>query len=199
MRPLSLRLFSYLLLALPAICSPADLFGQSEAQSGEEFLEFQRTDKKRRTVRMEVGDRVKYPIQEGERIRDVPGEVISWTDSTLLVRELETNRRAELNLNRISYIRHVKRGRRIAGWILVGLGIATTLLGLLALLVAASLFGGALFLVLWIVLLGLIFSPQVWLFFGLGILLLKSGNRKLDRSRWKWRRLRIVKVKSPAP
>lgn len=174
------------------------LQAQSEAQSGEEFLEFQRVDKPRRPVRVLPGDQVVYPVETADRSIEFKGEVVSTTDSSIVVLERETNRKAELNLNTISYVKHVKRGRRVAGWILVGLGIAYSILSLLVVVVAASIAGPLGVPIGLLLVLSLFLSPPLWVFYGIGIPLVATATKRLDRFNWRWRLVRKVLIKKKA-
>lgn len=197
--PVQVSLRCILMLLLAVCVVPGSASGQSQAQAGEEYLEFQRVDRENRKVFVVAGDGIRVPVRSAEgRWMESVGKIDSWTDSTIVYRERGTNALAEVNLNAAPYIQVVYRKKRIAGWVLLGLAAPTVVLTTLAIIIVSSLFGsvGGILLVLF---LSLLLNPVTLFLLGLGTLLLKLGRRKLNRTEWRRRRVRRVVVRRPQP
>lgn len=169
------------------------LCAQHEAQGGEEYLEFQRVYDPPRTVRIEVGDRVRYD-SEGERGR---GRVTAWTDSSLVVAHPRSGVSGIVDLEAGPVIKRVNRLRLWLGAGLAALGAAFVglstafYIGLLV-EVGASILSNLPYL-----LAGFLFNPFVLLTLGLGIWLMASAVKRARPGRWMWRRVRSIFERKP--
>lgn len=190
LRPLTLAVLFALLL-------PVGLYAQTEAASSQEILEFQHKERPKRKVLIQKQDYIIYPTPESNYLREEKGEIVGWGDSTITVKEKITGEMVDVDMNKTPYIRKFKRGRLIGGWVLVGLGIAYSALVLTFAMIAIAsgaipgLFGLLIFV-------GIFLNPTNYIFFGIGIPLILTARKKLNRFDWTWRRIRQVFVKKKA-
>lgn len=86
------------------------LSAQSEAQSTDDFVEFQNMRTPRRTVEVHRSSTIEFPISSGQKIRGIVEDI---TDSSLVVTTRD-NKKVEVKLDKIPYINTIKTKRRIA-------------------------------------------------------------------------------------
>ena len=157
-------------------------------------MEFQQKDPPQRTLRVFKGDRVLFPVPGEEEKGQLKGRLQGWEDSTLVVKEKYSGRAYRLDLGRIPYFKHLRRGLSIGGRVL--LGVAIGVLGFVtAFGIAAMISDLGVAYLGYLALVGLALNPLFVIPLALGIWFIVKGKRKIERGKWTWRRLRRVVVR----
>lgn len=177
---------------------PGAGFSQSQGQAGSEYLEFQRVEGEGKVVKVRAEDGILVPdLKEDGSLVRVSGKITSFTDSTIAYRRTGSDAVEEVNLNEAPYVTVEFRKHRIAGGVLVSLGLASVLGVLVYAILTASTGSGFpfFFVVLVTFLWSVITFPLTWILLGVGLFVLLLGSRKLVRGEWRRRLVRQVFVR----
>lgn len=188
-----------MLLFFLALFLPHSISAQAEAQAGGEVLEFQHLEKPNKTIDFRAGDRVRYSDPSKKKGRELRGDLVAWTDSSLTVEHPRTKARTELDLSDTPYLRRVNKRRKTAGSILTGIGIGITAFFAGITSWGLPYAGISAFARILMLATGLLFNPITVVLLGIGIPLLATATRKVSRKKWTWRRLKTIFVRGNPP
>lgn len=186
------------LLLLANLFSFHFLSAQSQAQAGEEQLEFQHRDDPRRSFTVLPGDRVRYPEPSKKFGPERRGDVVSWTDSTLTVQHPRTKVETVINLRKARYVSRVHKKRKTWGSIFAGLFVGLFMLMGTSTLLFYAFHGFSLAYSIFAAVIGLFFNPVSIVLLGIAIPLLATATRKAKRKKWRYR-FRSLFVRNPQP
>lgn len=189
-------LFTMALFCVLVTWAPLSIFGQAEAQSTEDVLEFQNLQKPNRTFLLRPNDHVKIPFLEKKGLPPIKGTVTAVSDSSLEVRNQKTGEEWTVDVGKSERIHLIYKKRRAWGWPFFALALLSHIpysIGLIALLGVSGFLPIFAF-----VILSLFINPYFWLGMGIAILLWGLGRRQIHLKKWKWRKKRIVTVRKKA-
>jgi|GEM_PF-5209416 len=169
-----------LTLLLPIFCH-----AQTEGQSTEEYMEFQRIadTPTSRKIQLRKGEVIQYPSPDSRRLEK--GEVVGFTDSTISVvphkERGNGNAIYDVNLEKVPFIKLRKKRLRNAGIVLLSVFLIGNIIAAV-LIVGFSGFEWSVFFLF------LLLNPLNYLLIVLGLIFLICCMRKIRKGEWKRKR-----------
>ena len=180
-----------LILLLSFLLGP-NLSAQTEAQSSEEFMEFQNKQRPKSTTNIRMGNFVVTKADgEVDRLPD-KGKVTGFTDSTIVVVDKQSGAERSINPAKVPRIKVVNRNVSAVGWAVFGVGALSSIpwgIWYISLTVSGYLGFVAVFLA------AIFTNPFFWLGLGVAALLWIFARKTIFTHKWTWKRKRLITIK----